>query len=149
MRYSFEDIVSERFIHTDLIDLVKKSLISIRLSWKLNGCVDPFLVLWPSEEIKADNGVPISGPILLDLPPQQELWSQLIRNAVVRTKAYALLMCEQREVEILLIFESQHGSHSWHLPIQNCGGSKLLGDPKEKANVDSVGLLWRRDQVTN
>jgi hypothetical protein len=135
---------SERFIHDDLCTLAEASIPTLYNSWKELQKIDPFLITWPAETVKAGDGAAINGACTLELKevPKEE-WRSTILEALQLTKAYALLLVEQREHEILAILESKHGSKSWHMPIQQRGDIKVLGRSTSRADTDSLGYLWR------
>jgi hypothetical protein len=62
---------------------------------------------------------------------------------VQKTEAYALLLVEQREQAVVVIVESNHGSKSWHIPVENHGDVSALGKPTERVDTDAIGILWR------
>lgn len=134
---------NERFIHDELLRRAAKAMPAVKESWRKYMRVDPFFISWPAEHIKADDGSTITHHVLLELPKENRpAWGRLMVEAVERTLSYAILLAEQREGEVVVIFESPHGTHSWHYPIKNHGNVRVLGKPMEKTDVDSIGILW-------
>lgn len=104
--------------------------------------IHPFMLSWPAEEVHTDNGQPIEDTVAMQLPLDKAEWAAAMKSIVTRTKPYALLLCEQREHEVVVIFESQHGTKSWHFPILKLG-NRFLGYRTEKEDTESIGILWR------
>lgn len=142
MRNSY--ITSERFIHDELLRRAETGLSAIRETWRKQRHVDPFLISWPSEHIDCDDGAVVTDFFLLELPEDRSAWSKLMVQAVRKTKPYAILLAEELEDVVLLIFESNHGSRSWRYPIKPHGNVRVLGNPKVQDDVDAIGILWRR-----
>lgn len=134
---------SERFIHDELCRRSEKGVSSLRERWKTNGRVEPFFLAWPAEIVKAHDGSLINDVCKLELPEVKEKWADLFRQAVELTKAYAILLCEQKEDGVKVILESPHGTRCWTLPVERHGDVYVLGKTSIKDNVESVGLLWR------
>lgn len=88
------------------------------------------------------NGAPFSGAVFSDLPTDPALRKERVKNAVTQTGAYALLVAEQLEGEVRAIFESQHGSRTWRLPLKDHGDVRVLGTPVVRDNAESIGVLW-------
>jgi len=132
----------ERPIHNELLRRAEAGLDTVTDSWRKFGKVLPFMLSWPAEDISDDKGVPITDVVAVLMPDSHTEWSQHMRKLVLRTKPYALLLCEQREREVVVIFESQHGTKSWHFPIITTGNS-FLGNRTAKTDVESIGILWR------
>lgn len=110
--------------------------------WANNRRIKPHLLLWPSEAVKF-NGQLTEDVLPFDMPADRSKWAELLLERVVDNKACALLLIEQRAQAVVAIFESPGGTTSWHYPIKDHGDLKILGDPEEKTDVESVGLLWR------
>lgn len=145
-----EYIASERFIHDDLVSTLEEKLTeTLYLSWREKGTIDPFLLSWPQEHIKCDDGVTVTHVFHADLPEDRSTWSSWIKAAVEKTKPYALLLGERRDKEIVVIFESPHGSRSWRYDIERHGDVDVLGEPSTQNDVDSIGVLWRARQATS
>lgn len=134
---------SERFIWDNLKVQAAAGIVSLYKAWRTEGKIRPFLISWPSETILDDNGIPLQGTCLLDLPDKQEQWSETIRKFAVKTKAYALLLTEQHSSEVRIILESHHGTRSWSIPILVSGDVRTLGTASSKDNTHKIGILWR------
>lgn len=135
---------SERFIWDNIKQAAEGGIPSIYDSWKKSGRIDPFIISWPSERVLDDNNLPIEDACLLDLPRNQSKWAQTIGGFVMRTKAYALLLTEQKEREVSVILESHHGTRSWSIPILSSGDVRVLGEARTADDKDSLGILWRK-----
>lgn len=140
----FEYVASERFMHDIAVRQAEDGLPAIPDTWREKGLMDQFLIAWPGEPLKAVDGTEITRQVYTDLPRDKATWRQLFANFVEKTKPYALLLCEQKEDEVVVVIESQHGSKSWHWPIEKHGPDKVLGDRVEKTNKASIGMLWRK-----
>lgn len=138
---------SERFIHDELLRRAKTGLPTIVTSWRQNGKIEPFLISWPAEHLEADDGKIITEAVLCTLPDDRAEWRGRIQQLIGRTNPFALLLGEQRLEEVVAIFESPHGTMSWHWPIKNQGGVKVLGDRYSREDVESISLLWRATKV--
>lgn len=135
---------SERFIHDDMLEEAAAGLKSaIHESWKLKGKVDPFIISWVQKNIEADDGSVITNHVVSDMPENKAMWTHHLILVIKRTKPYALMLCEQREDEVVAVFESQHGTRSWRYPINKHGLTRVLGEPTTRDDTDSIGLLWR------
>lgn len=145
-----EYISSERFIHDDIIEQVESALLNtIYESWRDRGHIDPFLFSWPQEHIRCDDGTTVTHFFNADLPEDRSTWNAWFKAAVEKTKPYALLLGEQQEDEVVVIFESHHGSRSWRFKIERHGADNVLGEPSTRDDVDSIGILWRAEKAVN
>lgn len=90
----------------------------------------------------AYHGCKTESVLPFDIPENKKEWPFVLHRLVTEYKAYAILLVEQKTVEILVIVESPHGTKSWHIPIRNHGNVQVLDDPIEKTDVDTIGLLW-------
>ncbi len=137
---------SERFIWDNLRVSAAGGIPGIYKSWKLRGKIEPFIMSWPAEPVLDDNGLPIEGTCLLDLPADQGLCSTTLLAFMKKTKAYALLLTEQRADEVRVILESHHGSRSWCIPILVSGDIRTLGQPVVRDDTHRIGILWGTHQ---
>lgn len=139
-----EYFTSERFIHDDLLAQAEDGIPSLYESWKAHRKIEPFAITWPEGPVRGDDGSVIEGHVVVhfesETPEQRK--AELLQ-AVKRTRAYAFLLAEQSEDEVLLIFESRHGTKSWSLAIKRHGPDRVLGDPVREVDKHYVGLLWR------
>ncbi len=132
----------ERFIHDELLRRAETGLPGIRDAWKRFGKLDPFLISWPSEHVKCDDGTVVTDFFTLDLPSDRGRWSSLIVQTIEKTKPYALLLAEETKSHVSVIFESVHGTRSWRFPIKKHGDARVLGSPTSRDDVDRIGVLW-------
>jgi len=133
---------SELFIHDELKRRAEAGLINVMDEWRVKGRIDPFMLSWPFGKLLDDQGLPVDDLVAMPLSADKSQWSTEMKRLVKRTQPYALLLCEQREREVVVIFESQHGTSSWHFPILKTGNS-FLGNRTEKKDTESIGILWR------
>jgi hypothetical protein len=140
--YSFEDIISERFIHMDLTRLAEAGIKSLYETWKTEKKISPFLITWPGEAVMTDDGVAITGPCHMEMPVDKSKWNDMIVNAIKRTSAYAILLVEQRDSDVRAILESPHGSKCWTIPIVKSGDALILGKQDVTTDKEHLGLLW-------
>lgn len=101
------------------------------------------MISWPQEPVEADDGTIITDVVEMELPLEPQERKREIRRLVKRTKPCALLMCEDLEDAIKVIFESPLGTKSWTYPIQKCGRDRVLGSRSVRENTDSIGVLWK------
>lgn len=135
---------SEQFIWDDLIEAALQLQKKVYDVWRDTRAVTDFLITWPSEVIKAQNGGMVSGPCgfsLVDIDPA--IRHDSIIKVVGLTKAYALLLVERKENKVQIILESHHGARCWDIPIVRSGDVDVLGTANLKINTDHVGLLWK------
>jgi len=142
-----EYITSERFIHDDICREAKAGIKTLYKSWAKDGCIYSFIMVWPSERIRV-RGKSTEHAVHFVLPKEREYWSKYLIRLVQKTAAYALLLVEQRKQAVVVIVESNHGSKSWHIPIENHGDTLSLGKPEERVDTDAVGLLWRPNKAS-
>jgi hypothetical protein len=138
-------IRSERFIHDDLVKKAEDIVVTVRNLWRTQRQVDPYVVTWPGEDIKADDGEVITHAVLCPIPAEfdRARRMQALQQIVERTKAYGLLFVEQKENSILVLFETRHGARSWCIPLAWHGDVQVPGQAEVKNNSECVGLLWR------
>jgi hypothetical protein len=134
-------ITSERFIHDDLVLEAEMGLGSLYETWAKQSHVSPFLLVWPSHPVMF-HGHKTESVLPFDLPEDRSKWDAELRRIATETCAYGVLLVEQRDKTILVIFESPHGTKSWRIPVCDHGNVNVLGDPVELVDTDSIGLLW-------
>lgn len=142
MALSREEIVSERFIHEDLLRQAEAAVRVIYEIWRRERKIQPTLFTWPAERIRTEQGEPHEGVCLLELPEGNEKRSEAILAMVKRTKAYGLLLIEQKPDEVRAIFETRHGARCWQIPLVAHGDVVLLGRAQVREDALHVGLLW-------
>lgn len=138
-------IRSERFIHDDLLKKAEDIVVTVRDLWRTQRKVEPYVVAWPGENIRADDGEIITHAVLCPIPMEfdRARRMQALQQVVERTKAYGLLFVEQKENSILVLFETRHGARSWCIPLTWHGDIQVPGQAEVKNNGECVGLLWR------
>jgi hypothetical protein len=142
MALSREEIVSERFIHNDLLRQAEAAVRTVYGIWRRERKITPTLITWPAERIRTEQGEPHEGVCLLELPEGNEKRSEAILAMVRRTKAYGLLLIEQKPDEVRAIFETRHGARCWQIPLVTHGDVVLLGRAEVREDALHVGLLW-------
>jgi hypothetical protein len=136
-------IASERFIHDELARRCAHSAEQVLVFWRTYHRIYPTLLLWPSSTIKTVTGEKFSGVIFTELPEAPEARRAAIVAAANRCKAYGLLLTEQLDQAVRLIFESECGTRTWRFPIKNHGDIQVLGTPTLRDNVESIGIRWK------
>lgn len=137
-----EYIASEKFIHDDLLKNVEGGLPSITTSWRSFGRIAPFMLSWPEDDVVGDDGS-VLNVVLCELPEEPAKRASEIVGFITRTQPYALMICEQLENEVCIIFESRHGTKSWVYPIEKHGPDRVLGQARVEVDKKSLGILWR------
>lgn len=135
----------EVFIHRDLEAKAEAIVRTVRETWKKQRKVDPYAVTWPSEHLKADDGATITHAVLCPIPAGFDTARRMkaLQQLVERTKAYGLLVVEQKENSIRILFETQHGARSWCIPLDWHGDVQVPGQTETRNDGECVGLLWR------
>jgi hypothetical protein len=145
MELTREDITSERFIHMCLLVEAEAMVAYVNEAWKDTGGHLPCLgFAWPAEHLYVKNDV-IKDMVTTTFSDAPSMRSVELRDFVRLSKAYALLVIEQRTQDVKIIFESMHGSRSWTLKIEQHGDAKVLSKPTVVDNNESIGLLWRKN----
>jgi hypothetical protein len=142
-------IRSERFIHDDLVRKSEEIVKTVRELWRTQRKIDPYVVTWPGEDIKADDNTVVTHAVLCPIPAEFDRARRLeaLQQVVERTKAYGLLFVEQKESSILVLFETRHGARSWCIPLAWHGDVQVPGQTEAKNNSECVGLLWREGRA--
>lgn len=109
--------------------------------WKKEGRIDSFVLIWPRKRVQW-LGMNTNQSVGFDMPKERGEWAKFLAEKALQNAAFALLLVEQRDHEVVAIMESRAGANSWHLPIENHGDVAILGAPEEKADADHIGLLW-------
>jgi hypothetical protein len=141
-------IRSEQFIHDDLVKRAEDIVKTVRELWRTQRKIEPYVVTWPSEDIKADDGAVVTHAVLCPIPVEFDASRrmQALQQIVERTKAYGLLFVEQREHAISILFETHRGARSWSIPLAWHGDVQVPGQTEAKNNGECVGLLWRKER---
>lgn len=141
-------LTSERFIHENIMQQAEQLLVRFRELWKTNRAAKRgFFFTWPADTVAADDGTSIEGVCGTHLPEERGDWARVMREMVLRTKAYALLLLETREGEVKAILESHHGTRTWTIPIVLHGDVHVLGPANKQDDHESVGLLWQKKSL--
>ena len=138
---------SERFIHDELARRAESGFSGLYTAWKTHRKIEPFIIAWPSDSVTAENGKEITGPCVMILPPDKGRWQEFMLKAIELVTAYGLLLVEQREKDVRAIFESQHGTRCWTMPIVRSGDVDILKAPEVSDNTEHLGLLWEDGAV--
>jgi hypothetical protein len=115
-------------------------------TWRKRRKIEPYAATWPREHVKDDAGHELTQAILCPLSANmgQAQRLKLLQQLVDRTKAYGLVVVEQRESSIHILFETHHGSRSWCIPLAWHGDVQIPGQVEKKDNDECIGLLWRK-----
>lgn len=137
-----EYIQSERFIHNELLARAATTVWRIPELWKEQKRIFPIILLWPTAQVKAQKGEWHTGVVFDTLPEEAAQRPAHIKQAAKKCNAYAVLVVEEVEGAVRAIFESEHGTETWRLPIKDHGGVRVLGIAARSSNTESVGVLW-------
>lgn len=133
---------SVELIHQDHALLIRSGLEDVYDAYLEEGRLDPLMIIWPSQTVNFA-GVITDDMIPFQLPENPGEWPAFIADAVKRTHAWCVALYEQRPGEIVVIFESPIGTSSWHIPIEDHGDVRALGDVSDvKVDTDYVGAVW-------
>jgi hypothetical protein len=143
-------ITSERFIQDSLVEQTKKLIEELRQVWRRKpASVKAMFFTWPGEVIRDDLGRAIDSTCGTALPEDRKDWSKIMQRMAIRTKAYAALLVDPGEKALRVLLESQHGTHTWMIPIERRGDITALGASQEETDHDSIGLLWKASQLSS
>ena len=135
-------IVSEKFIHDDLLSRAQSAVEHLYVLWKKDRKIEPSLLTWPSDPVASERGEIIDGVCCLRLPDEESERRPAIRLMVERTKAYGLFVVEQLEDHVRALLETPHGTRCWKLPIIKSGADLILGKYEITNDLENEGLLW-------
>ncbi len=138
-----EYYASERFIHDELQRRAAQSVAKIPDLWRDAKRIFPTLLLWPTDAVPTTAGDKFSGVVLVELPDSLADRLSAVRKATKDCGAYAVLVVEEVGDAVRAIFETQHGTETWRLPIKDHGGVRVLGAAVKRSNVESIGVLWK------
>lgn len=133
----------ERFIHDELVARCMNAVHQMKELWRGFKRIHPTLLIWPADSVRTTLKERFSGVIFTELPEDPAERRAAIINAAKRCDAYGLLLTEQLEHDVRLIFESESGTMTWRFPIKNHGDVQVLGAPVSKVNTESIGIRWR------
>lgn len=138
-----EYIQTGRFIHDELLRRCEPLTAKVIQMFRRDKLIHPTLLIWPADTVKTTDGNFFSGVIFTELPKEAEARKQEIKNAILRTAAFAALVTEQVDSDIRMVFESGHGTRTWRLPIKDYGGIQVLERTPPRDNAESLGVLWK------
>jgi hypothetical protein len=138
-----EYIQSGRFIHDELLRRCERAVAQLYDLWRKDRHIFPTLLLWPNHSVQATNGERFSGVVFSELPEEVTARKGEVRSAIARCDAYGVLVTEQLDDCVRVIFESPNGTRTWRLQIKDHGDAQILGRPTVSDNTESVGVLWK------
>jgi len=145
MKFTREEITSELFIHKTLLVEAEAMTEYIYEAWKeTKGHLPCLGFAWPSEHLHTKEGI-IKHLVTTTFQSSPTNRAQELRDFVRLSKAYALFVIEQHDDYVKAIFESMHGSRAWTLKIARHGDSKVLSRPTVSDDLESIGLLWKKN----
>ena len=115
---------------------------AVFVNWKENRRIEPTLLLWPLHDVVTTSGATAS-LVTVELPEDRALRKAKIIEAARACDAYGLLLTEQLEDSVRMIFESEQGTRTWRFPIKPHGDISILGLPSCKDNTESIGVRWK------
>jgi hypothetical protein len=133
----------ERALHNALCKRAESVLSVIERSWYDKKKIDPCLVGWVSDPVPTADGKVITDVIHLDLTGAEKE----VENFMDVVQPCAILMAKETAKHVQVVFETPIGTTSWTYPKEKSGGVTVLGRKLRKADEDSTGLLWLREQA--
>ena len=137
---SYEDIVSERFIHDELARRVKLMFKYVYDTWRREIYHD-IAVSWPADDVTY-KGETTDQPFIRMLIGSEGERMKRIKRFMLDTQSYGILVIEKKDAEVRLILETVHGSKCWKIPIEDHGDVRVLGKVADGGRR-CLGLLWR------
>jgi len=128
--------------HAYVLEDVRGTLPALYDVWKQKGSINPFVMIWPRKAVQW-LGMKTNQSVGFDMPADRNAWPEFLAEKALKNAAFALLLTERKGNEIVAILETQAGTSSWHLPVEDHGNVEVLGEPIEQTDIDSIGLLWR------
>jgi hypothetical protein len=128
-------------LHAGLLLLAAKLIPTVLDLWREHKSIEPTLLLWPKHPVKTITGEPAS-LVTVDLPQDADQRHAKIIEVAKACDAYGLLLIEQLDDDVRMIFESEQGTRTWRFPIKNHGDVRILGRPSHKDNAESIGVRW-------
>jgi hypothetical protein len=140
-----EFITSERFIHQDLAERAAAIAEQAREVWKKTQRIEPYAVTWPSTALKTDDGGVVDQAVICQLPLEytDAQRTDVLHKMVEKTKAYGLVLVEQRGNQLRVLFETHHGARAWLMRLERHGDVVVCGAPEIREDADCLGILWR------
>jgi hypothetical protein len=139
---SKEYILSERFIHDELRRRCEAALPTLYNHWRKDRRIYPYLLMWPNDTVRTRSGDSFNGVVFTELSMDATERKEQVKRAAGECNAYGLMLTEQLEDAVRVIFETEHGTRTWRLPINDHGDVQVLGAPVVKDNAESIGVLW-------
>jgi uncharacterized protein YfaQ (DUF2300 family) len=115
---------------------------AVYASWREHREVHPTLLIWPGDSLRAVGDPEFTGVVFMALSEDAADRPAQMVAAAAKCKVYALLLTERKGDVIRMLFESEHGTRTWTIPIQTRGDIQLLGRASIKDNAESVGIKW-------
>ena len=131
-----------RFVHEELSRRCIRAVELIPEQWRENKRIYPTLLMWPADSVRATDGSDFSGVVFTDLPEDSGQRRVAVIRAAKRCDAYGLLLTEQIDGFVRLVFETEHGTRTWRFPIKPHGNIQILGRPAFRDNAESIGIRW-------
>lgn len=136
--------LTDKEIHDELAlyaeDMANEALQEYRRKRKLR----PICVTWPGEVIKTDSGAETDKPVTCFLDTVSEAHrAEVLRKLTERTKAFGLVLIEERADDIRVVFETRLGTRAWITPLKFHGDVRVPGKTHASTNRECVGLLWK------
>lgn len=137
-----EYITSERFIWDALIDKGLEAVREAREMWRRDKHIPRILFSFPAEHVRTVDGKEVTDVVAFPVPDGMPTFKAAVELAKA-TKAYGLLLLEQRERDICITLESMHGSKQWTMQIKDRGDRQTLEKEEATTDTESIGVLWR------
>lgn len=135
---------SEKFVHFALESRAEDAVKSARETWKRQRKIEPYAITWPAESLKADDGTAITHAVFCAIPAEFDTARRMkvLQQLIERTKAYGLVVVEQKDNSIRIMFETRYGAKAWRIPLAWHGDVQVPS--QTEASADRIGLLWQR-----
>lgn len=137
-------MVDGRALHDAVATKAKLGMKSLYATWRKKKRIDAFVIAWPLSSLDFKHCLPTDNEIVVKLPKSRKAWVPVFAELLKSVEPFAILVCSQKEREVLLIVESEYGTTSWHLPIEQHGPDLTLGEPTTAIDVDTLGILWKQ-----
>jgi hypothetical protein len=136
----------EHFVHKTLEARAQAIVKTARETWRRQRKIKPYAVTWPGESLKSDSGEAITHAVFCALPVEHDVAKRMgvLQQLIERTKAYGIVVVEQRDSSIRILFETRYGACAWCIPLVWHGDVQVPGQTEVSTNGECVGLLWRR-----
>ena len=133
----------EKLVLESVLRQVRRMLPELEKWFAAEQRIPDFLITWPSQPVVGDDGSIIDNLCLMPFleTASEEVKKKAIKNAALKTKAYAVLVCRSLKEKMWLVFETEHGTHSWDIPIVRSGDVRLLSKAVEHEGRDKLNVL--------